>query len=74
METATGFDLEALPNGTVLIEFFGDDGKTFNKQVVTPDIIRKMPLVAMLTALALRRGPDAVKRIMEQLSDTEHGG
>ena len=46
---ATGFDLEPLADNNVLIEFYGDDGETFNSQVVTPDIVTYMPLVASLT-------------------------
>jgi hypothetical protein len=30
MIVATGFDFQPLPDGNVLIEFFGDDGKAFN--------------------------------------------
>ena len=41
---ATGFDFEPLPDGNVLIEFYGDDGKTFNKQVITPDVLKDMAL------------------------------
>ena len=52
---ATGFDLEPLPDGTVLIEFFGDDGKTFNKQIVTANVVNNMPVVATLTGVALAR-------------------
>ena len=47
---ATGFDLEPLPNGNVLIEFYGDDGKTFNTQVVTREVIERMPAVVGLDA------------------------
>jgi hypothetical protein len=35
---ATGFDFEPLPDGNVLIEFFGDDGNTINAQVVTAEL------------------------------------
>lgn len=69
MTIAIGFDFEPLPDGTVLIEFFGDDGQTFNTQIVTANVIRNIPLVAVLTDLALRKGPDAAKKIMEALSD-----
>jgi hypothetical protein len=31
MAVATGFDFEPLPDGNVLIEFFGDDDLTCNK-------------------------------------------
>ncbi len=71
MKIASGFDLEPLPNGNVLIEFFGDDGKTFNKQIVTPSVVMNLPLVATLTGVALREGPDAVKVIIGKLSEAE---
>lgn len=58
MTTATGFDCQPLPDGNVLIEFFGDDGKTVNEQVVTPDLIWQMPLVTALTQVALMKGPE----------------
>ena len=51
---ATGFDLEPLADGNVLIEFFDDDGITFNKQVVTAIVVRSMPLIASLTDVTLR--------------------
>jgi hypothetical protein len=65
---ATGFDFEPLPDGNVLIEFYGDDGVTFNKQVVTPVVVRNIPLVAVLTDIALQKGPDVAKEIMEKLN------
>lgn len=34
----------------MLVEFFGNDGKTF---VVTPEVIKQLPLVAVLTEIAL---------------------
>ena len=42
---ATAFAFEPLLDGNVLIEFFGDDGKTINTQIVTAEVIRRMPLV-----------------------------
>jgi hypothetical protein len=71
MEIATGFDLEPLSDGTVLIEFYGDDGKTFNTQVVTASVVESMPLVASLTRIALWEGADAVKEMMAKLSERQ---
>jgi hypothetical protein len=65
---ATGFDLEPLPDGNVLIEFFGDDGKTFNQQVATAAVVSSIPLVSLLTDVALKHGPDVAKEIMEKLN------
>jgi hypothetical protein len=68
---ATGFDLEAQADGNVLIEFFGDDGTTFNEQIVTPSVVANMPLVATLTGVALREGSDAVKEVMAKLNERQ---
>jgi len=68
MKIATGFDFEPQSDGNVLIEFFGDDGVTFNKQIVTPSVIRHFPLVAALTDVALRHGPTVAREIMEKLA------
>jgi len=64
---ATGFDLEPLANGNVLIEFYGDDGKAFNTQVVTREVIEGMPAVVALTLLYIDQGPEEVKKIMENV-------
>jgi hypothetical protein len=68
MHTATGFDLEPLPDGNVLIEFFGDDGTIINKQIVTAEIIRRMPVVAALMDVAMRMGPEVAAEIVERLN------
>ena len=64
---ATGFDLEPLPNGNILMEFFGDDGKTFNVQVVTREVLEGMPAVVGLTLVCIDQGVAAVKKIMENV-------
>jgi hypothetical protein len=56
-QVAAGFDLGLLPDGNVLIEFFGDDGKTVNTQVVSPDLIKKMPTVVQAMADTLAAQP-----------------
>ena len=70
---ATGFDLEPLANGSVLIEFYGDDGETFNTQVVTREVIEGMPAVVALTLVCMDQGPEAVKKIMESMKDAPEG-
>jgi hypothetical protein len=65
---ATGFDFQPLPDGNVSIEFVSDDGQTINRQVVTGDVLRSIPLVAILTEVALQKGPDVAKEIMEKLN------
>ena len=68
MPTATGYDFDPLPYGNVLIEFFTYDGHTINEQIVTAEIVRRMPVVAALLDVALRRGPDVASEIMEKLN------
>jgi hypothetical protein len=55
----------------VLIEFFGDDGKTFNTHVVTANVVDSMPLVATVTGVALRKGVGATRRIFAKLSEDQ---
>lgn len=71
---ATGFDLEPLATGNVLIEFFGDDGKTFNTQVVTREMIESMPAVVGLTLVCMDQGREAVKKIMESVRPVGQDG
>lgn len=71
LSIATGFDFQPLPDGNVLIEFFADDGKTFNSQIVTPSVIDSMPLVAALLKVALSKGPDVAREIVERLNERE---
>jgi hypothetical protein len=69
MRVATGFDWELLPNGNVLIDFFGDEGTVFNQQIVTPEVVQNLPIVAALVNVALKKGPEAVKDIMDRLNN-----
>lgn len=69
MSIANGFDFEPLEDGNVLIEFYGDDGKTFNSQVVTPDVMKNMALVSVLTDVAMRKGPVIAQEVMSRLSN-----
>ena len=71
---ATGFDFEPLADGNVLIEFCGDDGKTFNTQVLTGDVLKSLPLVANLTLVAMTEGVEVAKNIMEPMAEAENGG
>lgn len=66
---ATGFDMEPLPNGNILIEFFGDEGVTFNKQVITREVLQNIPTVAALILICMDQGTEAVKRLMNQLNE-----
>jgi hypothetical protein len=38
------------------------DEKLLNRQVVTGEMVRSIPLVAVLTGIALRRGPQVAKK------------
>lgn len=68
MPIATGFDFQPLDDGNVLIEFCSEDGTTFNKQVVTPEVVRNLPIVAALLNVALKKGPEAVKDMMDRMN------
>jgi hypothetical protein len=68
VSTATGFNFKPQPDGNVLVEFFGGDGKTITKQIVTADRISRLPLVAALMDVALRMGPEAAREIVERLN------
>ena len=71
---ATGFDFEPLADGNVLIEFFGDDGKTFNTQVITSDVLKSLPVVAEVTQVAMTEGVEVAKGIVAAMNDAEMGG
>ena len=45
------------------------DGKTINKQIVTPDLIRQLAVVAALLDVAMRVGPEVAKVILDQMND-----
>ena len=71
---ATEFDLEPLANGNILIEFYGDDGKTFNVQAITREVLEGMPGVVALTLVCMDSGPEAVKKIMESVRPAQQEG
>src|SRR5579864_2734958 len=68
MAIATGFDFQPLDDGNLLIEFIVDDGKAFNTQVVTPDVMNNMAMVSVLTNVALKKGPQVAQEIMGKLA------
>lgn len=69
---ATGFDLEPLPNGDVLIEFFGDNGETFNVQVITRTALARFPAVVHAFFLAVGQGQDAALEFLDRLNAEQH--
>ena len=75
--TATGFDLEPLLTGDVLIEFFADDGETFNTQVITREALARFPVVIHAFILAVDQGQDAALAYLDRLTAEgadPHGG
>jgi len=68
MNIATGFDVEPLSDGSVLIEFFGDDGKTLNKQAITAEALTRMSVVTVLIDIAMKQGPKAVEILCKELN------
>lgn len=69
--TATGFDLQPLPNGDVLIEFFGDDGDTFNTQVISRTALARFPAVVHALFLAVDQGQEAALAFLNRLKAGE---
>lgn len=69
--TASGFDFEPLPTGDVLIEFFADDGKSINTQVITRDGLTRLPVVVHAFILAVEDGPDAAMAFMNGVTVRE---
>ncbi len=69
---ATGFDFEPLPNGDVLIEFYGDDGVVFNSQVITRECLTRFPVVAHALILAVEEGKAAALAYLNKMSILDH--
>ena len=40
---------------------------TINKQVVTAEVVTRMSVVAVLTEIALEKGPEVATKIMKEL-------
>ena len=70
--TATGFDFEPLPNGDVLMQFFGDDGVAINTQVITKECLARIPVVAHALFLAVEEGKEAAIKYLNNMSFLEH--
>ena len=69
MPTATGLDFEPLDDGTILIEFYGDDGVTITSQVITLEVFDNIPVVVALTKVALSKGSPLAREIAKKLSE-----
>jgi hypothetical protein len=69
---ATGFDFGALPNSDVLIQFFSDDGKTVNTQVMTRECFARLPVVVHAFFLAVEEGTEAALTYLRKMSTLDH--
>ncbi len=65
---ATGFNFSPLPNGDVLIDFYGDDGVVFNSQIITRECLTRIPVVAHALFLAVEEGKEAALAYMNKMS------
>ena len=68
---ATGFDFEPLPNSNVLIQFFSDDGKTVNTQIMTQECLARLPVVVHAFFLAVENGIDMAFDILKSTTAKE---
>ena len=68
---ATGFDFGALPNGDVLIQFFSDDGKTVNTQIMTRECLARLPVVVHAFFLAVEKGSDEAFDFLKSMTAEE---
>lgn len=68
---ATGFDFEPLPSGEVLIQFFTDDGKRINTQVITRASLARLPVVVHAFFLAVETGQDAAFAFLDSVTAAE---
>jgi hypothetical protein len=66
LSCATGFDFEPLPNGDVLIDFYGDDGVVFNSQIITRECLARIPVVAHALFVAVEEGKEAALVYLER--------
>ena len=72
--TATGFDFEPLPNGDVLMQFFGDDGVAINTQIITKECLARLPIVVHAFFLAVEKGSDEAFDFLKSMTAEEEIG
>jgi len=70
-KTATGFDIEPLPHGDVLMQFFSDDGKTVNTQIMTRECLARLPVVVHAFFLAVKKGKDEAFDFLKTMTAQE---
>jgi hypothetical protein len=68
---ATSFEFEPQPDGSVVIEFFDDDGNTINFQVMSRNAFQKIPLAAFVTTTTMELGPEVAKKLILMLRAAE---
>lgn len=68
---ATGFDFEPLPNSDVLIQFFSEDGKTVNTQIMTRECLARLPVVVHAFFLAVDKGNDEAFDFLKSMTAEE---
>jgi len=68
---ASGFDFEPLSTGDVLIQFFADDGKTINTQIITREALARLPVVVHAFFLVVEDGPDAALAFLNGVTARE---
>lgn len=64
-QLATGVDFEPLPNGNVLIEFFGDYRETFYCQQITTNVLGSLPFAALLCEVVQAKGPEVAPALID---------
>ena len=68
---ATGFDFGALPNSDVLFQFFSDDGKRVNTQIMTRECLARLPIVVHAFFIAEEKGNDEALQFLNSMTAEE---
>lgn len=69
---ATGFEFEPLPNSDVLIRFQADDGTTVNTQVVTREVLCRLPVVVHAFFVAVNEGEEVARDFLSRFKGNEN--
>ena len=71
IETVTGFEFTTLENGRVLLEFYGDSGKTLNSQIFGAGLLKDIALTAFATQLAMGKNKEAAIKFLNAVAKQE---
>lgn len=71
-KTSTGFEFEPLPNSDVLIRFQADDGTPINTQIVTREVLCRLPVVVHAFFLAVNEGQEAARDFLSRFQGNEN--